>query len=143
MMNGLEGKKIWIYSLGCRSNQYEGEALANAFTDAGAELVDSPEDCDGAVLVSCTVTAMADKKCRQAVRRARRQSRNALVAVCGCWAQKITRTEAHSLGISIVVGNRRKANFPPFSPGLSGRRPPPSWRTGWMSSVQGNGTDCS
>lgn len=112
MMNGLEGKKIWIYSLGCRSNQYEGEALANAFTDAGAELVDSPEDCDGAVLVSCTVTAMADKKCRQAVRRARRQSRNALVAVCGCWAQKITRTEAHSLGISIVVGNRRKGELP-------------------------------
>jgi threonylcarbamoyladenosine tRNA methylthiotransferase MtaB len=112
MMNGLEGKKIWIYSLGCRSNQYEGEALANAFTDAGAELVDSPEDCDGAVLVSCTVTAMADKKCRQAVRRARRQSRNARVAVCGCWAQKITRTEAHSLGISIVVGNRRKGELP-------------------------------
>jgi threonylcarbamoyladenosine tRNA methylthiotransferase MtaB len=112
MMNGLEGKKIWICSLGCRSNQYEGEALANAFSGAGAELVDSPEGCDGAVLVSCTVTAMADKKCRQAVRRARRLSRNALVAACGCWAQKITREEALSLGISIVVGNRRKGELP-------------------------------
>lgn len=112
MMNSLEGKKIWICSLGCRSNQYEGEALANAFADAGAELVDSPEGCDGAVLVSCTVTAMADKKCRQAVRRARRLSRNAVIAACGCWAQKITREEAASLGIAVVVGNRRKGELP-------------------------------
>jgi threonylcarbamoyladenosine tRNA methylthiotransferase MtaB len=112
MKNGLAGKKIWIYSLGCRSNQYEGEALANAFADAGAELVDSPEGCDGAVLVSCTVTAMADKKCRQAVRRARRVSRKAVIAACGCWAQKITSGEALSLGISILVGNRRKGELP-------------------------------
>ena len=112
MMNRLAGRKIWICSLGCRSNQYEGEALANAFADAGAELVDSPAGCDGAVLVSCTVTAMADKKCRQAVRRARRLSRNAVIAVCGCWAQKISREEAASLGISVVAGNRRKGELP-------------------------------
>ncbi|MGD9822459.1 MAG: MiaB/RimO family radical SAM methylthiotransferase [Aminobacteriaceae bacterium] len=112
MMNRLAGRKIWICSLGCRSNQYEGEALANAFADAGAELVDSPAGCDGAVLVSCTVTAMADKKCRQAVRRARRLSRNVVIAVCGCWAQKISREEAASLGISVVAGNRRKGELP-------------------------------
>lgn len=108
----MKGKKIWIQTLGCRSNQYEGEALGGAFADAGALIADSPRDCDGAVLVSCTVTSVADKKCRQAVRRIRRLSEKAVIAVCGCWAQNISREKALSLGIAIVAGNRRKALLP-------------------------------
>lgn len=108
----LRGKKIWIHTLGCRSNQYEGEALGGAFAGAGALLADSPRDCDGAVLVSCTVTSTADKKCRQAIRRIRRLSEKAVIAACGCWAQHITREEAVSLGINILAGNRRKALIP-------------------------------
>jgi threonylcarbamoyladenosine tRNA methylthiotransferase MtaB len=112
MTGDLKNKKIWVHTLGCRSNQYEGEALASAFADAGAILADSPRDCDGAALVSCTVTAAADKKCRQAVRKIRRLSPGAVIAACGCWAQKISPVEAQSLGINIVAGNRRKHLVP-------------------------------
>ena len=110
-LSGLRGKRIWICSLGCRSNQYEAEALASAVTEAGARIVDSPE-CDGAILVSCTVTAGADRKCRQALRKVRRASPEALLAACGCWAQHISEGEARSLGISLLVGNRRKGELP-------------------------------
>ncbi len=110
-LNSLKDKKVWICSLGCRSNQYEAEALASAVTEAGAYIVNSPE-CDAAILVSCTVTAAADKKCRQALRKARRTSPGVLLAACGCWAQRISEEEARSLGISLLVGNRRKGELP-------------------------------
>ena len=110
-LNGLKDKRIWICSLGCRTNQYEAEALASALTEAGATLSDTP-DCDAAILVSCTVTAVADKKCRQALRKARRTSPGALLAACGCWAQRISEEEARSLGISLLAGNRRKGELP-------------------------------
>ncbi|NCB17305.1 MAG: MiaB/RimO family radical SAM methylthiotransferase, partial [Synergistales bacterium] len=118
MMDALKGKRIWIYSLGCRSNQYEGEAVANALTEAGAVLADSPEGTDGAVIISCTVTAEADRKCRQAARKAKRMSRNSVIAASGCWAQKITEEEAKSLGIRIVAGNRRKSRIPELLAGV-------------------------
>ncbi len=111
MLHHLAGKRIWICTLGCRSNQYEGEALANAFAELGAVLSDGPE-CDAAVLVSCTVTAVADKKCRQTIRRARRVSPRAVIVACGCWAQTLPEAEARELGIHILVGNRRKRNLP-------------------------------
>ena len=114
MTECLAGKKIWIHSLGCRSNQYEGEAIAAALIEEGAELADSPRGCDGAVLVSCTVTSTADKKCRQAARRVRRLSPRSIIAACGCWAQKLSGDEARSLGIDILVGNRRKGNLPGY-----------------------------
>ena len=110
-LNGLKDKKVWICSLGCRSNQYEAEALASAVTEGGASIVDTPE-CDAAILVSCTVTAAADKKCRQALRKVRRTSPAALLAACGCWAQGISEEEARSLGIALLVGNRRKGERP-------------------------------
>lgn len=125
MSEALAGKKIWINILGCRSNQYEGEAIAAALTGAGAELADSPAGCDGSVLVSCTVTATADKKCRQAIRKARRLSPGCIVAACGCWAQKLSGDEARSLGINILVGNRRKGKLPAYlAKALSGKEIP-------------------
>jgi len=111
MLHHLAGKRIWICTLGCRSNQYEGEALANAFTEAEAILSDTP-DCDAAVLVSCTVTSVADKKCRQMIGRVRRTSPGAIIVACGCWAQHLPEEEAQSLGIHLLVGNRKKQHVP-------------------------------
>lgn len=107
MLRHLAGKRIWVCTLGCRSNQYEGEALANAFAEAQAILSDTP-DCDAAVLVSCTVTSVADKKCRQMIGRVRRTSPDAVIVACGCWAQNLPEEEAKSLGIHLLVGNRKK-----------------------------------
>ena len=117
MLHHLSGKRIWICTLGCRSNQYEGEALANAFTEAEAVLSDTP-DCDAAVLVTCTVTAVADKKCRQMIGRVRRASPDALIVACGCWAQNLPEEEAQALGIHLLVGNRKKEHVPFLVAGL-------------------------
>ncbi len=110
---GLRGLKVWVYVLGCRSNLYESEALAGELEARGATVSRRPEGCGAAVIVSCSVTAMADKKCRQVVRRARRGvGTDGVVAVCGCWAQRLDASEARELGIDILVGNRLKSGLP-------------------------------
>ncbi|GHV46146.1 2-methylthioadenine synthetase [Synergistales bacterium] len=110
MSDSLRGVRVWICVLGCRSNIYEAEALAGELVRRGALIGASLEGCEVAVIVSCSVTATADKKCRQAVRKARRAC--GVVAVCGCWAQALPSSEASSLGIDILAGSRMKHLLP-------------------------------
>ncbi len=107
----LVGKRVRVHTLGCRTNQYEGEAVANALVDSGA-MLDDGLGCDVVLLMSCTVTSSADGKCRRIVRRARRDNPGAVIAVCGCWAQHLTEIEARELGIHILIGNRKKHMLP-------------------------------
>lgn len=109
-MGILNGVKFSIYVQGCRTNQYEGEAIAAALETAGALRRKALPDV--IVIVSCTVTATADSKCRKLIRRARREHPDALIAVCGCYAQKMTEEERALLGADIVVGNRLKHMLP-------------------------------
>lgn len=109
---GLRGLSVWVHVLGCRSNLCEGDFLAGDLEARGALVTQAPEGCAAAVIVSCSVTAEADRKCRQAVRRARRTVGEAgIVAVCGCWAQGTGADEARELGVDILVGNRRKGEL--------------------------------
>ncbi|MDR3265908.1 MAG: MiaB/RimO family radical SAM methylthiotransferase [Synergistaceae bacterium] len=122
--DGLHGLKIWVYVLGCRSNLYESEALAGELEARGAAIASRPEGCRAAVIVSCSVTSTADKKCRQAVRRARRVlGDDGVVAVCGCWAQRLDADEAGELGVDILVGNRLKNGLPDMLESALSRRP--------------------
>ena len=70
---GLRGKTYAIVIQGCRTNQYEGEALAAALEQSGAVRCDERPDI--AVVVTCTITAVADRKCRKLLRRLRRKRR--------------------------------------------------------------------
>jgi threonylcarbamoyladenosine tRNA methylthiotransferase MtaB len=119
------GLRIWVCVLGCRSNLYEGDAIAGELASRGAVIADTPENCQAAVIVSCSVTAAADRKCRQAVRRARREfekfethekheknGTRGIVAVCGCWAQSLPAAEARALGVDILIGSRLKHLLP-------------------------------
>lgn len=110
-MMPLSGKRIAVYSLGCRTNQYEGEALASEFHRLGATLVDS-SPFDVGVVVSCTVTAQADSKSRKLVRRLRRENPEALLVLCGCYAQRMEDHEARKLGVNVLFGNRNKSLIP-------------------------------
>ena len=108
----LRGRSVWVHVLGCRWNLCEGDFLAGDLEARGALVTRDPEGCSAAVIVSCSVTAEADRKCRQAVRRARRTVGEAgVVAVCGCWAQGAAADEARELGADILVGNRRKGEL--------------------------------
>lgn len=106
----LRGKTYCVLAQGCRTNQYEGEALAAALERAGAVRCDEAPDI--AVVVTCTITAVADRKCRKLLRRLRREHPAAVVAACGCYAQRLTDEERDGLGVDIVVGNRLKHLLP-------------------------------
>ena len=117
--SALRGLKVRLCVLGCRSNLYESEALAGELASRGASVADELDGCDAALIVSCSVTAVADKKCRQAVRRAKREfdshdrkSKKGIIAVCGCWAQGLDSIEAQKMGIGLLVGNRLKHLLP-------------------------------
>lgn len=110
MMQRLSGKKFSIFIQGCRTNQYEGEAIAAALEAEGA--VCGEESPDIVVIVTCTITAVADRKCRKLIRRARRENPRAVIAACGCYAQKVTEAERELLDIDIVLGNRLKHRLP-------------------------------
>ena len=107
----LSGRRVLIHALGCRTNAAEAEALANAFERAGAVCVDEPP-FDAAVAVTCSVTAMADRKSRQLLHRLRRQAPDACIVACGCWAQGAAQKSVERMGVSLLVGNRYKAEIP-------------------------------
>ncbi|MBR3692201.1 MAG: tRNA (N(6)-L-threonylcarbamoyladenosine(37)-C(2))-methylthiotransferase MtaB, partial [Clostridia bacterium] len=102
-------KTISFYTLGCKANQAETAAMERMAAAAGYTSVPFGERCDISVINSCTVTQTADKKSRQALRRARAASPEGIVAVCGCYAQR----EAEALvaeGLAdIAHGNRDHA----------------------------------
>ena len=104
----LYNKKIWLHSLGCRTNQSEKESIASGLIEHGAIIESHPQNSDAAVIFSCSVTSIADKKSRQCVRMARRNIPNGLIIACGCWAQRLKEDEAKELGIDFVIGNRQK-----------------------------------
>jgi threonylcarbamoyladenosine tRNA methylthiotransferase MtaB len=108
--NPLKGKTYSITVQGCRTNLYEGEALAAALEQAGAVRCDERPDI--AVVVTCTITAVADRKCRKLVRRLRRDHPGAVIAACGCYVQRVTDEERSGLGIDIILGNRLKHLLP-------------------------------
>lgn len=102
--------KIAIYTLGCKVNQYETQAMETILTQQGHELVDFEERADAYIINTCTVTAISDKKSRQAIRRARRLNENAVVAVCGCYAQT-TPEEIEELDVDLIYGTGDRMQF--------------------------------
>ena len=78
----------------------------------GAEISTNPSGVDAAIILSCTVTSAADRKCRQLSRKIKRLSPGCTLVVCGCWAQRISESESRSLGIDILVGSRNKSCIP-------------------------------
>ena len=78
---------VAFYTLGCKVNQYETEAMREAFEAAGHTVVPDSADFDAVVINSCTVTAESDRKTRQAVRRFRKEHPSAAVVLTGCMSQ--------------------------------------------------------
>jgi len=75
--------RVAIYTLGCKVNQYETQAMEQELRRRGHELVDFEDSADTYIVNTCSVTAVSDKKSRQMIRRAKRRSPNAVVAACG------------------------------------------------------------
>lgn len=97
-------RTVAFYTLGCKVNQYETEAMKGLFVKNGDSVVSPEEKADIYVINTCTVTSVGDKKSRQFIRRAKRLNPDALIAVVGCYAQ-IAPDEVMALdGVNLVLG---------------------------------------
>ena len=106
-VNGRAGN-VAIHTHGCKLNQADSEVLALQFIEAGYKIVDGAEAADVVVLNTCTVTATADAKARQALRGAHRANPKALIVATGCYAQRTARELSQMEAVSLVVGNTQK-----------------------------------
>lgn len=105
----LKGTRFTVRFLGCRVNAAEAEALSSLLAARGA--VEDRDHWDLAVLVTCGVTAMADRKSRQAAAALRRANPRGCLVVTGCWAQEASPEQAQALGVDLLVGNRLKGRI--------------------------------
>ena len=104
-------KKAAFYTLGCKVNQYETEAMTESFENAGYEIVDYSEFADVYIINTCTVTKMGDRKSRQIIRRAREKNPEALVAVVGCYSQIAPGEVLEIPEVSLVVGTDERSRM--------------------------------
>ena len=104
-------KKAAFYTLGCKVNQYETEAMAELFADSGYEIKEFTEVADVYVINTCSVTNMGDRKSRQIIRRAKKLNPNAVIAVTGCYAQTAPDEVLAIEGVNLVLGTKDRKNI--------------------------------
>ena len=97
-----------IYTLGCKVNQYESEAIAEHLEKNGISVLSSSSICDAYIINTCTVTAESDRKARQFIRRAISKNKNAYIIVTGCFAQSSPEDIAKIDGVDFICGNTEK-----------------------------------
>ena len=102
--------RIAIYTLGCKVNQYETQAMEQELLRRGHELVPFEEEADGYIVNTCSVTAVSDKKSRQMIRRCKKRNPAAVVAACGCYVQTHP-DEAAGLDIDLIAGTGDRMAF--------------------------------
>ena len=106
--NNLMNKKAAFLSLGCKVNAYETESMKQRFASFGCQIVDFKEYADIYVVNTCTVTAIAGRKSRQMLRRAKQLNPDAIIVATGCYVQESYESLKEEDYVDILVGNRLK-----------------------------------
>lgn len=101
-------KKVAFYTLGCKVNQYETEAMLEMFEKEGYTQVDSEEFADVYVINTCTVTHMSDRKSRQYIRRMKKKNPDAIIAVVGCYSQVSPEEILEIEEVNLVMGTNER-----------------------------------
>lgn len=104
----LQGKKAVYFTLGCKLNFAETSTIARQLADAGVRKVQKGEVADICIVNTCSVTEVADHKCRQAIHKLIRQHPGAFVVVTGCYAQLKPKEVAAIPGVDLVLGQNEK-----------------------------------
>ena len=99
-----------FYTLGCKVNQYETQAMEQLLAAQGHSIGDFAGKCQAYIINTCSVTAVADKKNRAVIRRCRRENPEAVIAVCGCYPQHAAE-KIGDLGIDVIGGSANRAEF--------------------------------
>ena len=105
-------KRVSFYTLGCKVNQYETNAMTQKFKEAKYEIVNmNNEIADIYIVNTCTVTNMSDRKSRQILRRLKDKNQEAVVVAVGCYAQVAKNALEEMPEIDIALGNEEKIDI--------------------------------
>ena len=104
----LKGLNVLAHTLGCKVNQYETNAVLELLKEEGCNIVDDTNSCDIYIVNTCTVTGMSDRKSRQMIRKVRKENKDVLVVVMGCYAQVAEDEVSNIEGVNIVIGTADK-----------------------------------
>ena len=104
-------KTVAIYTLGCKTNQYESNAIIQKFIEKGYKLVDFEDKAAVYIVNTCTVTSISDRKSRQILRRAKQKNKNSILVVIGCYVQVAKDKLEEIEDIDILLGNNEKKNI--------------------------------
>lgn len=102
---------VYIETHGCKLNQADSQKLAHSFNNEGFKIVDNVEKADVHVLNTCTVTHVADRKARNALRKGHRKNPQVLTVATGCYAERTPEALSAVNGVNLIVGNKEKANL--------------------------------
>ena len=112
--SAFQGKTAAYYTLGCKLNFSETSTFGKMLQELGVRTVQKGERADICLINTCSVTEVADKKCRQQIHRMVRENPGAFVVVTGCYAQLEADEVAKIEGVSLVLGSDEKANLVQF-----------------------------
>ena len=112
--SAFQGKKAAYFTLGCKLNFSETSTFAKMLQELGVQAVGKDEQADICIINTCSVTDVADHKCRQAIHRLVRNHPNAFVVVTGCYAQLSPEKIVNIEGVDLVLGTNEKANLIQF-----------------------------
>ena len=102
--------RVAIYTLGCKMNQYETQAMEQLLRQKGHQVVDFSEAADAYVVNTCSVTAVSDQKSRKVLHRVRRERPGAVLAVCGCYPQTHVE-DVRKLDVDLIAGTGDRTGF--------------------------------
>ena len=109
--SAFQGKKAKYFTLGCKLNFSETSTFAKMLQQLGVVTVERGEQADICLINTCSVTDVADHKCRQAIHRLVRENPGALVVVTGCYAQLSAEAVGNIEGVDLVLGSDEKARL--------------------------------
>jgi len=112
--SSFQGKTAAYYTLGCKLNFSETSTFGKMLQELGVRTAQKGEKADICLINTCSVTEVADKKCRQIIHRMVRENPGAFVVVTGCYAQLEAEEVAKIEGVSLVLGSNEKANLIQF-----------------------------
>ena len=142
--SAFQGKKAAYYTLGCKLNFSETSTFGKLLQEMGVQTAEKGEQADICLINTCSVTEVADHKCRQAIHRMVRQHPGAFVVVTGCYAQLEAEAVAKIEGVDLVLGSNEKANLVQFlSEGFVSRDKIATYKTEKTKDIKTFAPSCS
>ena len=109
--NNVNGMRVALHNLGCKTNGYEMDVMAIKLREAGAEIVPFTDEADIYIINTCTVTNIADRKSRQMLHKAKKENPKALVVAVGCYVETGIEGVKKDESIDLAVGNNKKSEI--------------------------------